>query len=442
MSLAIPSESLTSITATNTAALRSTLSSATAAATSYISAHGKDLNDELQSYDQAARGASASLNIMSAQQVIATATNSQVGAQATQAIYRGTLSLEALDMEKNKYKYTLEYAPNIIYFAIFSIVTANLVLMATRSRYHWYNVAYFCGYCLEFLGFLGRILSLNDPYDDNYFLLGFVCLTLGPAFIMGGIYFLFAQLVVAYGRKYSLLKPMWYSYTFITIDAVCIIVQAAGGGISSSANTEHMNDIGKNVMIAGIAFQTAAMTVFLGFWFMFIHNIFFKDRNQIETNNSYKKSTFWNGLKLLFNAKGARDYKERELERFYNIKFASVRKHKLFIYMPLALTTSVIVIYIRCVYRLVELAQGWHGYLMDHEVFLMTLDALMISISGLISIPFHPVWVFGRENILRLKNIKNNDDEFNLGDEEKQDDINYATTLNSSAASETGTMNH
>lgn len=54
-------------------------------------------------------------------------------------------------------------------------------------------------------------------------------------------------------------------------------------------------------------------------------------------------------------------------------------------------------IYVRCIYRVLELSEGWRGYLITHEAFILTLDALMVLLSCLTFIPFHPVFVFGKD---------------------------------------------
>ena len=60
---------------------------------------------------------------------------------------------------------------------------------------------------------------------------------------------------------------------------------------------------------------------------------------------------------------------------------------------------------------MVELAQGFSGYLITHEVYIMCLDALMLFIALYMFIPFHPHIVFGASNIIRLGDIKGNTDE-------------------------------
>lgn len=376
----------------------------------------------LRSLSQAYRGAQASLTIISAEKVLATATDSQVQSRATQAIFEATLNLKDLSMEQNIYGYELNRAANIIYLVVYAIIFGYTLLMCIKSKYWWYNVTFVCGYGLEFVGFLGRVLSFNDTSNMSHYIMQSVALTIAPAFIMAGVYFLFGQLVVIHGRQYSVLKPMWYSYFFITADVVSLLIQAAGGGIASVASSNHKDSsVGTNIMIAGIAAQVVAMTIFLVFWFEFLNRLYFKNsRSDLIVDCPYGRRSISNYFKLLLNVKSVRGHRHTHLEKYYNEKFASIRQIPLFDYMVLSMTIAVIVVYIRCVYRVAELAEGWGGYLFTHEPYLMILDAAMIAIAGLIFIPFHPVWVFGKNNIVKLATIKKN-----LDENEKNQDVEY-----------------
>lgn len=395
------STTLKSIDPTHTAALLSTYSSAykvAATATNW---------PELISLSRVIRGAEASLAIISAEQVNATATDSQVLAKATQVIFENTINLRALRTEESFYDFRLSRPANIIYFVVFTFLFFYFSLMTIKSRFHWFNITFVCGYALEFVGFLGRVLGFVDDTDKNFFLLQYVPLTISPAFIMGGIYFLFAQMVVSSSPKFLVLRPMWYSYFFITCDVLSLMVQAIGGGMASAATTEHKDTKpGTNVMIAGIAFQVVAMSIFLVFWFEFLHRLYFKSSNNMESTNPLKLRGVANFFKLLFNTKAADHYKRQDLEPYYTAKYHGVRSRKLYNYYPLAITLAVLLIYIRCVYRVVELAQGWSGYLISHEVFLMVLDAFMIAVAGLIFVPFHPYVVFGPDFVIRVKDVR------------------------------------
>lgn len=381
-------------------------------------------NYDFYSLSQVIRGAQASLTIIEAEKVLATATVKQVQARATQAIFDATLNLKALADDENLYGTHLDRPANIIYLVVFTGIFFYIMGMLVKSRYHWYNITFFCGYGLEFAGFLGRVLSFKDNTDMNYFLLQFVSLTIAPAFIMAGIYFLFAQCVVIHGRQFSVLKPMWYSYFFIGCDVLSLVIQAGGGAAASIATNNHEDTKpGTHTMIAGIVFQVVAMTVFLTFWFEFLRRLYFRKLDVEGLPSDYRdhplgKPSVGNFFKFLFHVKSVREYLSVYREPVYNPKFESIRSRKLMPYMPLGITIGVVAVYIRCIYRVVELAQGFSGYLITHEVYLMTLDALMIAICGLIFIPLHPFWVFGSQVLISVKVIKANKDEEHFGNED------------------------
>ena len=143
----------------------------------------------LRSLSQVFRGAQASLTIISAEQVLATATDSEVMAQATEEIFYATLNLKNLAYLKNLYKYYLSRPANIIYLVVYFLLFAYFAVMSIKSRYWWYNVTFVCGYGLEFIGFLGRVLAFTDDTRMQFYLMQIVCLTIAPAFIMAGVYF-------------------------------------------------------------------------------------------------------------------------------------------------------------------------------------------------------------------------------------------------------------
>ncbi|ABN66877.2 putative transporter or flippase [Scheffersomyces stipitis CBS 6054] len=408
---------LLSVNPTKSAALLSKLTSATAA---IATKHGKG---GVQA-TRALIGAQASLAIISAEGVIATATDSSVLAEATDAIFRATVNLQELAWDMNVYDIRrLDRGGNIFYLVIFALTAFFTCFMCIKSRYHWYNVAFSGGLLLEFIGFLGRVLSFTDMTDSNFFIMQLVCLTIAPAFLMGGIYFLFAQLVAIHGRKFSLLKPMWYSYLFIGCDILSLVIQSAGGAQASYASNNGTDATpGTRVMIAGIGFQVAAMSVFMVFWGFFLVRLYFKrdhrhndveevDEKTAEVEPVLHKKSFKNFLILHLNGKKAQQFKSSYLEQFYNPRYAEIRQRKLYNWFPLVISASVIVIYIRCVYRVVELAQGFSGYLITHEVYLFVLDAMMISIVALLFMVFHPYFVLGPEVTVTVKSIKNNEDE-------------------------------
>ncbi|RCK66785.1 Sphingoid long-chain base transporter RSB1 [Candida viswanathii] len=318
----------------------------------------------------------------------------------------------ATDYTINYFGEHLKYAPNIVYLAVYATIFAYYSGMIIKSRYWFFNVTFFIGYGLEFIGFLGRVLAVGNEHRLDYYTMQSFCLTVSPAFIMGGIYFMFGQLVVVHGSEFSILPPLWYSYFFITLDVCTILIQAAGGGISA-AGAE--GNVGTILMIVGVAAQVGSMSIFLFFWFEFLNRIYFKPAKDSGLEGALARPTFGNFLKMLFNVPSAKAYKLNVLDENYDARYYKIRQSRLFGWFPLAITVAVVVVYIRCIYRVVELAQGWNGYLMVHEIFLLVLDASMMSICGLVFIPFHPYWVFGKENVLKRSALRKSKKHHNEG---------------------------
>ena len=62
--------------------------------------------------------------------------------------------------------------------------------------------------------------------------------------------------------KSSRLRPNLFYYIFIPCDIVSLILQAAGGALSSTSNGS--SDTGVNIALAGLAFQVFTLAVFTG----------------------------------------------------------------------------------------------------------------------------------------------------------------------------------
>jgi hypothetical protein len=58
-----------------------------------------------------------------------------------------------------------------------------------------------------------------------------------------------------------------------------------------------------------------------------------------------------------------------------------------------AMILSIVCIYIRSIYRTIELSQGWDGYLITHESYFIALDGAMMVISVAVFNVLHPGWM-------------------------------------------------
>jgi hypothetical protein len=320
----------------------------------------------------------ASLSLLSFEGVIATATAESAIESASVGVEEAHSVLSSIYQDQNVYGMQPSFGGNLaltVVMGLFFGINAGLGLV---YQTWWFGISYFCGCGLEFAGFLGRALGSKDVIDDNYFLLQIICLTIAPVFIMAGIYFLLGQLITIYGTQFAILKPMWYSYIFITCDFISLVLQAAGGGIAGSAATSDSDTAGgTHIMVGGLAFQVVSMSFFLLLTANFLYRIRYYNRKE-----------------------------HHAISDTFNPKYKVIRDRKLFKYFPAAMVVAAIMVFVRSVYRVVELAQGWDGHLITTEIYFMLLDGLMMSLAIVIFIPFHPGVAYGRGNHVAVEGTK------------------------------------
>lgn len=344
---------------------------------------------ELYSLARAVKGAKASLSVISAQNYIATATATQDFPLMTQVIWNSTMELQDLEMGFNLYQMKLSRWANLLFAAIFAFLVLAHFSLSVWKRTAYFGVCLVAGTFLETAGYAARVMSIGNYSDKSRYLCQTISLTLAPAFVMAGIYYLLAQLMVTHGRRFTILRPLWYSYIFIFCDICSLFIQAAGGGLAAiSLQNLESTHVGTLVMTVGVAFQVGSMTLFLCFLMHFLWRIYFRASPSV-------KFLFRNMGDLFFQTKRGKALQKDYLYPMYDQRFRATMDRPLFGAYPLAIFMACFFIYVRCVYRLIELSEGWSGFLITHEQFVMTLDGLQVLITCIILVFFHPGIIFG-----------------------------------------------
>lgn len=69
----------------------------------------------------------------------------------------------------------LDYQPNVpanaFFVGLFGLITGVQLILGIRYRTWTYMIPMLCGLILEVLGYVGRIMLHNDPFNFNNFLL-------------------------------------------------------------------------------------------------------------------------------------------------------------------------------------------------------------------------------------------------------------------------------
>lgn len=98
-------------------------------------------------------------------------------------------------------------------------------------------------------------------------------------------------------------------------------------------------------------------------------------------------------------------------------------------YFLAAVSVAVLLVFIRSVYRLIELAEGWSSDLAVDEIYFMILEALMISAASCLMTVFHPGFAYGRGAHLKIDKSpkalfsKKKEDEHNYAQHDDQDNV-------------------
>lgn len=255
-------------------------------------------------------------------------------------------------VEATTYGYYPNYGGNIFFAVFFGLCGLFQLGFGIYFRSWTLMVALVVGTFLEMAGYIGRVLMHNNPWSSGAFKLQIVAIILGPTFIAAGIYLTLKHIILSLGPEHSRLKPKLFTWIFIGCDIGSLILQAAGGGVAAAAGSDQRDllNAGNDIIITGIAFQVATMSVcgLLGLEFFLRY---------LRRGSGEKPLDSGNGRTKL-------------------VIFADV-----FAYFT---------VLIRCIYRIPEMAGGWGGPLMQKEDEFLVLDGMMIALAVLALTAFHP----------------------------------------------------
>jgi hypothetical protein len=265
------------------------------------------------------------------------------------------------------YGYTISLPANATFLALFSLSLLGFlgVYIATR-RGLVFTFAFAAGIILEILGYIGRVMSYKNRWDENGFLMQICCLTIAPAFLAAGIYLCLRRIVYAFGPENSRIAPETYTRFFIPCDVMSLILQAVGGAMASIAShNQNSTQTGDNIMIAGLSFQVLTLLIFMA-------------------------------VSLDFALRVVRRYRRLGADALDQSEQARAIRHGFgFKGLLAALTIATICIFWRSVFRVAELSRGWDGPLMKRQDLFIGFEGVMIIVACVVLNVFHPSIFFG-----------------------------------------------
>ncbi|KAJ6483626.1 RTA1-domain-containing protein [Mycena vitilis] len=249
--------------------------------------------------------------------------------------------------DENEYGYNPSEAIGILFVVLFGVSTLMHAAQATYCRMWWLlPTACLCGVG-ELLGWSGRLWSSFNPALDDPYMMQITATIISPTPLIAVNFILLSRLVQRLGVCYSWVSARWYTIIFLSCDIVALVIQGAGGGIAASADDRAGTQLGANIMLAGIAFQFAAIVMYI-----------------LCAGEFLRRYT--------------RDLPVRGQRPLGSGKTPLASGNRLMIY---ALAFSTLVLFIRSIYRLIELSGGWNGRVIQTQIYFNVLDGGMVVLA-------------------------------------------------------------
>ncbi|KAI1787360.1 RTA1-domain-containing protein [Ganoderma leucocontextum] len=250
----------------------------------------------------------------------------------------------------------------ILFVALFAASTVIHTAQAVHSRLWWLLPTACVAGIGEILGWSARLWSSQNVYLNDPFIMQITTTIIAPTPLIAANFIILGQIIRRIGQKYSRVSAKWYTIIFCAVDIIALVIQAVGGASASTAVEKGKNpETGGHIMLAGVSFQMAALVVYVVLASEFI-------------------------LRYAYDHPFAH-YGESTVARRKTDK-----KMKL---MLLGLVLEAVFLFIRGIYRVVELSNGWTGKIITTEWYFVVFDGTMIMLAMLTLNIFHPGLLLG-----------------------------------------------
>ncbi|KAI9147645.1 Efflux pump himE [Paramyrothecium foliicola] len=265
-------------------------------------------------------------------------------------------TLELCPIEWTVYRYRPSLAANGTFIALFALAIGVHVFLGIRWR-SWGFMTFMILGCTEgIIGYVGRILMYHNPFSFAAFMMQIVCITSAPVFFTAAIYVTLSKIVMHFAPELCRFNPKLFYWVFIPADLVCLVLQAAGGAMSSSSSGSSQTGI--DIAMAGLILQVIILFVFC----------------------------------VLLG-----DY----LVRYFRQKSATALSGKMRIFFGF-LSLSVLLILGRCLFRCYELSEGYQDSdLITDEPLFIGLEGVLVVLAVFSLCIGHPGLVFNSQSSTR-----------------------------------------
>ncbi|KAF8212653.1 RTA1 like protein-domain-containing protein [Mycena galopus ATCC 62051] len=256
------------------------------------------------------------------------------------------------DLKTSPYGYTPTGGACILFVVLFGISTILHLGQAIRYRLWWiFPTVIFCG-LLETLGWSARLWSSIAVLQPHPFEIQLIVTICGPTPLAAANFTLLGAVILRLGPMYSRLGPKSYTTIFLICDILSLFVQGIGAGIAAKEVIQLKSPkLGGHIMLTGIILQLATLSVYAlcageFLWRFLSHRPLSKYTKHL-TSPASKPAPLTQRQKIMIGA----------------------------------MAFNLLCLFIRAIYRVIELKEGFRGRIMQTEVYFSVLDGGMIALA-------------------------------------------------------------
>ncbi|KAK1975695.1 RTA1 like protein [Colletotrichum cereale] len=264
---------------------------------------------------------------------------------------KANCTLDLCPIEYSLYQYRPNLAVNILFLALFALAAVVHVYLGIRWRTWGFMAFMIAGCASEIVGYTGRILMYYNPFQFIAFMLQIIFITCGPVYYTAAIYVTIGRAIDSFAPELSRVPTKVMYWLFISFDFFCLVLQAAGGALSTTSAGS--STVGIDLAMAGLVLQVIVLVAFC--------------------------AVFADYMVRYTRSGGARPLARRE-KVFFGF-----------------LALAIVLILARCAYRVDELSEGYsQSEKLTNEGLFIGLEGVLIICAVFALCLGHPGLVFGK----------------------------------------------
>ncbi|KAH6896528.1 RTA1 like protein-domain-containing protein [Thelonectria olida] len=231
--------------------------------------------------------------------------------------------------------YLWHYIPSVPaagLFAALFIIGSTYVAWQTCKTKAKFCIVFIIGGLFEVVGYCARAAAKDKTDQLMPYVIQSIFILLAPALFAASVYMVLGRLIRSLGaERHSIVPIRWLTKIFVCGDVVSFLVQGTGGGIMTTADS---TKTGEYIILGGLFVQIIIFALF-----GITAAIFHSRMRQWPTGPSLETSASWEAM------------------------------------MVMLYTVSVLIM-VRSIFRVIEYAMGYNGFLLKNEWTLYVFDAL------------------------------------------------------------------